>query len=83
MLPPCRPGGTEWGRSAPGTATPMIPRNGRSGKRSVRSAPARGAMVPTGPFGVCSTPAKTLTVPGPAGYSPGRAPRPWRLETTP
>ena len=79
MLPPCAPGGTECGRSEPATATPIVPRNGASGKRTTRSPPATTGSEPA----PSSTGVKTLTFSGPRGRMPGSAPLPCRLEITP
>lgn len=76
-------GGTECGRSAPGTATPMTPRKGRSGNSTTGSPPSVTGSRPTSPPSRSATVVKTLTVPGVRGNSPGSAPRPWRLEITP
>ncbi len=81
MLPPCGPGGTECGRSSPATATPMIPRNGASGKETFGSWPGASGSSPRVP--VSSTAAKALNTSPSSGYSPGSAPFPCRLEITP
>ncbi len=57
----------------------MMPRNGRSGKRTLWSPPNTRGIVPYEP----STPANTLTVSPPVGYSSGSAPLPCRFDTTP
>ena len=49
MLPPCAPGGTECGRSSASTATPMMPRNRASGKRTTRSPPSARGSAPNHP----------------------------------
>ena len=68
----------------PSTATPMMPRNGLSGKCTLGSAPGRRGSQPDGvPSSVSRTVAKALYVSGPSGNSPLREPRPWRLEITP
>ncbi len=84
-MPPCAPGGTECGRASPATATPTSPRKGRSGKTSepASSSEESTAMRPVQPSGPGWAVAKTQTGSSPSGSSPGKAPRPWRLETVP
>ncbi|BDZ60356.1 hypothetical protein GCM10025873_01470 [Demequina sediminis] len=79
-----RTGGTEWARSAVSVATPMMPRNGASGKDTARSPPSVSGRRPRhSPSASREMGVKTLTSCGPAGISPANAPRPWRLEITP
>ena len=92
MLPPASVGGTESTTAEVSRATPMVPMNGA---RSKPTGTSPGSRPRSRPF-ARSTAAKTLMLPpwlkygsfagtprNCWGYSPGSAPLPSRLETTP